>query len=84
MALHVRLRDEDVRGREPLHDVGHHVLLRGGVVAGHEPDQARVARQRALLVGGEQALGRELLLQLLERGEVRAETEALDRERLQA
>ncbi len=59
------------------------VALRGCVVAGHEPDPAREQRQRPLALGGEQALVRELALQALERGEVRAEAEALDRERAQ-
>ena len=82
-ALHVRLRDEHVRGREALHDVRQHVALRRRVVAGDEPDQPREAGQRALAALVEQPLRRELLLQPLERGEVRAEAEALDRERLE-
>ena len=41
-------------------------------------------RQRALPLGREQPFGRELRLQPLERREVRAEAEALDRERAQA
>jgi len=52
--------------------VDEHVALGGGVVAGDEPDQPRVARERPLLVGGEQYLGSELLLQPLQRGKVRA------------
>ena len=40
--------------------------------------------QRPLALGGEEALGRELALQPLERREVVAEPEALERERAQA
>ena len=73
----------DVRRREAGRDRRQHVALRGGVVAGHEPDEARDPRQRPLPLGREQPLGGELLLQPLERREVRAEPEALDRERAQ-
>ena len=82
-ALDVGLGDEDVRRREARRDRGQHVALGRGVVAGHEPDQPRDPRQRPLALGGEEALGRELLLQPLERREVGAEPEALDRERAQ-
>ena len=82
-ALHVRLRHEHVRGRKALHDVREHVALRRGVVAGDETDQAREAGESAFAALLEQALGGELLLQPLQRREVGAETEALDRERLQ-
>ena len=40
-------------------------------------------RQRPLALGGEEPLGGELALQPLERRQVRAEAEALDRERAQ-
>ena len=40
-------------------------------------------RQRALALGGEEPFGGELRLQPLERGEMRADAEALDRERPQ-
>ena len=83
-ALDVRLGDEHVRRGEARLDRRDDVALRGGVVAGDEPDPARQERQRALPLGGEEALGRELRLQPLERDEVRADAEALDRERAQA
>jgi len=82
--LHVRLRDQDVRGRKTLDDVGEDVALRRRVVAGDEPDQARVARQRPLAGLVEEALGGELALQPLQRREVRADAVALDRQRLQS
>ena len=82
-SLDVRLGDDDVRRREALHDVRQHVLLRRGVVAGDEPDQPREPRQRPLALGREEPFGRERALQPLERREVRAEAEALDRERLE-
>ena len=82
-ALHVRLRDEHVRGRETLHDVGEHVPLGRRVVAGDEPDQPREAGERPLVGVVEQPLRGELRLQPLERGEVSAEAEALDRQRLE-
>ena len=59
------------------------VALRGCVVAGDDADAARQERQRPLPLGGEETLGGELRLQPLERGEVRADAEALDRERAQ-
>ena len=83
-ALHVRLRDDDVCGREARRDRGQHVALGGCVVARHKPDQARDPRQRPLALRCEQSLRGELLLQPLQRGEVLAEPEALDRERPQA
>ena len=58
-------------------------LLRGGVVAGDEADQPREARQRPLALGGEETLGGERALEPLERCEMRAETETLDRQHLQ-
>src|SRR4029078_4827272 len=83
-SLSVRLRSDDVRGREALNDVREHVALGCRVVAGDEPDAPREARQRALAALVEQSLRGELPFQLLQRGEVRAESEALDRQRLQA
>src|SRR4029453_8590527 len=47
-ALDVRLSDEQQRRRKARGDRGDHVLLRGGVVAGDEPDAARQPRERAL------------------------------------
>ena len=78
--LDVRLGDEHVRRREAGRERGEHVALRGRVVAGDEADPARKKRQRPLPVGGEKPLGGELALQPLERREVRAEAEALDRQ----
>ena len=83
-ALHVRLGDEHVRRGEAPLDRGEDVALRGGVVAGDEPDPARQERQRALALGGEQALGGELRLEALEGREVGAEPETLDRQGAQA
>ena len=55
------------------------VAARGGVGPGEDPDSARDARERPLPLGREEALGREFPLQLLERDEVAAEPEPLDR-----
>ena len=63
---------------------GQHVALGGGVAARHEPDQSREARQGALARLVEQPFAGELLLQPLERGQVGAEADALDRQRAQA
>jgi hypothetical protein len=52
-----------------------HVALRRRVVAGHEPDEARDARQGRLRSAAKRPSRGELLLQALERGEVRAEPE---------
>ena len=78
--LDVRLGDEHVRGREAGGERGEHVALRGRVVAGDEADAAREQRKRPLALGGEEPLGGELALQPLERREVRAEAEPLDRQ----
>ena len=82
-SLHVGLGDEHVGRRKPGRDRGQDVALGGGVVAGDEPDQPRDPRQRPLAPRREEALGRELLLQPLERRQVRAEPVALDRQRAQ-
>ena len=78
--LHERLRDEDARGRKAGVDGRDHVLPRGCVGAGDEPDPAREAGQRALARGVEEPLVGELLLQPLDRGQMRTEPEALERE----
>ena len=62
-------------------DRRHDVALRGRVVPGHDADAPRQVRQRPLARVGEEALGGEGRLQALERGEVGADAEALDRER---
>jgi hypothetical protein len=72
-----------VRRREPGRDRGQHVPLRRRVVPGHETDQRRDAGERALAGRREETFGGKSLLEPLERGEVRAEAEALDRERAQ-
>ena len=74
------LGDDDPRGGNLACTAGDHVTLRGGVVPRHEADASWQPRQQPLPLGGEQALSGELLLQPLERCEVLAETEALDRE----
>ena len=81
--LNVGLGDDDVRGREALDDRRQHVALGGRVVSGDEADEARYARQRPLPIGGEEPLGGELLLPPLERGQVGAQPEPLDRQRAQ-
>ena len=83
-ALDVGLGDEDPGGREARGDRAEHVALGGGVVAGDEPDAPREARERPLALGREEALVGELALEALQRGEVVAEAEALDREGAQA
>ncbi len=83
-ALDVGLRHDDARGWEAGRDRRQDVPLRGGVVAGHEPDSARKPGQPTLALGREEAFGGQLLLQSLERSEVVAEAEALDRERPEA
>ena len=82
--LHPRLGHEQLRRREPAGDRCDHVALGRCVVAGDEADPAWKPRQRALSLGREEPFGRELLLEPLERGEVGAEAEALDREHLEA
>jgi hypothetical protein len=83
-ALHVGLGYEQPRRREARGDRRDDVALRRRIVAGEEADAARDARERALALGCEEALVRELALEPFERGEVVAEPEALDRERSEA
>ena len=78
--LHEGLRDEDARGREARVDRRDHVLSRGRVGAGDEADPARKAGQRALAGGVEEPFVGERLLQPLDRGQMRTEPEALERE----
>ena len=82
-ALDERLRDEHLRRRETSRDRRQHVPLGRSVIPGHEPDPAREARQRPLPLGGEEALRGKRALEPLQRGEVLAEPEALDRHRAQ-
>src|SRR5207237_2233939 len=60
------------------------VALRGGIIPRDETDTSRNARQRALPLRREQTLVCQLPLQPLERREVVAETERLEREGAQA
>ena len=83
-ALDVRLGDENVRRGKPALDRRDDVLLRGCVVAGDETDPPREQRQRPLALVREEPFRGERRLQPLERGEMRAEAEALDRQRPQA
>src|SRR5207248_8757256 len=80
-ALHVGLGDEDAGRREPGRDRGQDVSLGGRVVAGDEADPAREEREWALALRREQALVRELALQALQRGQMIAEAEPLERKR---
>ncbi len=81
LPLHPRLADHDLRRREAGTDRCHEVASRSGVCAGEDPDRARNAREATLPLRREQALGGELALELLEREQVRAEPDPLDRRR---
>ena len=83
-SLHVGLRDQDPGGGKTRAHGGDEVALRCGLVSGQEPDPAGEERERPLALGGEQALGRERLLQPLDPGEGRAEADRLERERAEA
>ena len=83
-ALDVCLGDEHVRRREAAQDRRDHILLRGRVVAGHEPDAAWQQGKGPFPLRGEEALGGELRLETLERGEMRPDPEPLDGERAHA
>ena len=76
-----RLRHQHPRGREAGLNRRDHVPAGGGVAAGDEADPAREARQRALAGGVEETLRGQRLLQPLDRGQVLAEPEPLQRER---
>ena len=78
-ALDIRLGYQQPGGREACRDRGDHVLLRGRVVSGDEPDAARESRELSLSARVEEPFGCELLFQPFERGKVVAEAEALDR-----
>ena len=81
--LDVGLRDEHARRRKARADRREHVALCRSIVSGHEPDAPRQAWQRPLALFREESLRRELRLQPLDCGEVRADSEAFDRERAQ-
>ena len=78
-ALHARLGDDDVGGGEAGADAGHDVAPRRCVGTRDDADRAREARQRALALGREQPLGGQHALEALDRGEVVAEPDPLDR-----
>ena len=84
LALNARLPHDDRRRGEPGADRRHEVATRRGVGAREDPDRARNARERALPLGREQPLRRERALQPLERDELVAEPDPLDRGRAQA
>ena len=69
--LHQRRREEDARAAAAEGDLAHVVDDRAARARDHA-DDARVVRERPLLLGREEPLGPELLLQLLERLEERA------------
>ena len=69
-----------MRGREQGRDRREHVALRGGVVAGDEADLPRQQGQPALPLRRKEAFGCELLLQPLDRRQVVAEPEPLERQ----
>ena len=76
-ALHLRRREEDARAaatKRDLADVVDHRALR----ARDDANDARIVRERPLLLGREEALGLQLLLQQLERLEERALPRRLD------
>ena len=75
-ALHRRVGDQDRRRQPALHRADD-VVDRGAVLRRHHADPAREPRQRPLLLGREHALGRELLLELLERERLGAEPRGL-------
>ena len=79
LSLHARLADDDLRDREAARDGRDDVSARRRVRAGQDPDRARDPRERTLSLGGEEALGRESAFEELERDEVLAEPEPLDR-----
>ena len=83
-ALDAGLGDDDVGGRKPRADARDDVAAGGRVRARDDADGAREARQRALALGREQALGGEDALEPLDRGEVVAEPDPLDRARPEA
>jgi hypothetical protein len=77
-ALHLRRKQANVQaGEAALQDV-QHVANHGAGGRGNNADAHGVHRQRTLADGGEQALGFELLLQLLEGELQRAEALRLD------
>ncbi len=83
LSLNARLADDDLRRREASADRRHEIASCCGVGSRQDPDRPWDAREPSLPVGREQPFGRELALELLEREEVSAEPEALDRRRPQ-
>ena len=78
-SLHARLADDDLHGREARCDRGDEVATGSSVGPGEDPDGAWDAREPALPLRREQALGCELPLEQLERDQVSADADALDR-----
>ncbi len=82
LPLNARLADDDLRRREARADRRDEVAARGRVRAGEDPDRARKTRGSGRLRSGAKSpSAASLPLQLLEREEVPAEAEALDRRR---
>jgi hypothetical protein len=66
LALHQRGEEADVQAREAARENLDHVRDGGAARRGDDPDAPREARQRTLALGREEALGGQLLLELLE------------------
>src|SRR6187401_2927889 len=79
LPLHPRLAYDDLRSWEAHSDRRHEIAPSCRVGSGEDPDGAGDAREPTLALQGEEALGRELALQLLEGLQVAAEAEPLDR-----
>ncbi len=77
-ALNIGLGDHDPRRREPRRDRGEDIAFGGRVVAGDQPDPAREPWKGARSL--EEPFCRQLPLQALQRCEVVAKAELLDRE----
>ena len=83
-ALDARLGDDDVGRGEPRADAGDDIAPRRCVRAGDDADRPWEAGQGALALGREQPLGGEHPLEALDRGEMVAEPDSLDRARAEA
>ena len=82
-ALDACLADDDLRRRETCADGGHEISACRRVCPGEDADGSRNPGQGALPVPGEQPLSGETALELLERHEVLAQPDSLDRRRSQ-
>ena len=83
-ALHAGLGNDDVSGREAGVNPGHDIAARRGVGSRDDADGTRKARQRALALGREQPFVGQGALEALDRGEVVAEADPLDRDGAEA